>query len=155
VPRTFSKTQLERQAALARLEVEELSASVDDARTAGDTDQVMQALDHAIAALRETLNLPFGLRIEQTAKRLGVSKPTAKKWMDEGFLERVPGRSPAEVTQGSVVRVERILDDVRHRFPARSWTQQLAAFLHDRDLQGQDWFREGVEQGERGEYVEL
>lgn len=37
--------------------------------------------------------------------------------------------------------------------PRRS-TDDVAAFLHDRDLLGQEWAREGMEQLERGELVE-
>lgn len=151
----LTRTQLERRAALARLEVEELSVSFADARRLDDVAQVMEVTERAIAALRDTLDLPFGLRVEQAAQRLRVSKPTVKKWMDERLLEPVPERSPAEVTQDSVVRVERVLAEVRKRYPARSWSEQLAAYLHDRDLQEQDWFREGIDQGKRGEYVKL
>jgi plasmid maintenance system antidote protein VapI len=145
---------LERQAALARLEVEELRVRLGDARSGGDVGHAIDMVEQTITALSETLDMPFGLRIEQAAQRLQVSKPTVKKWMDERFLAQVPGRSPAEVTQDSVVRVERVLDEVRQTFPARSWSEQLAALLHDRDLQQQDWAREGIEQGKRGEYVE-
>ena len=37
--------------------------------------------------------------------------------------------------------------------PRRS-TDDVAAFLHDRDLLGQEWVREGIEQLKRGELVE-
>lgn len=37
--------------------------------------------------------------------------------------------------------------------PRRS-TDDLAAFLHDRDLLGQKWAREGIEQLKRGELIE-
>lgn len=37
--------------------------------------------------------------------------------------------------------------------PRRS-TDDVAAFLHDRDLLGQEWVREGMEQLKRGELVE-
>lgn len=37
--------------------------------------------------------------------------------------------------------------------PRRS-TDDAAAFLHDRDLLGQEWVREGMEQLKRGELVE-
>jgi len=37
--------------------------------------------------------------------------------------------------------------------PQRS-NDDLAAFLHDRDLLGQKWAREGIEQLKRGELVE-
>jgi hypothetical protein len=37
--------------------------------------------------------------------------------------------------------------------PRRS-TDDVAAFLHDRDLLGQEWVREGMEQLKRGALVE-
>jgi hypothetical protein len=53
-----------------------------------------------------------------------------------------------------VVRVERILENVRSAYPAKQWTRALAAYLHDQDLQGQDWFVDGLAQVRRGLYVE-
>jgi hypothetical protein len=83
-----------------------------------------------------------------------VSEPTIRKWLAEGLLERVAGRKPVEVTQRSVIDVERVLGAVRESYPARRWSEALAAFLHDRDLVGQEWAREGVEQLRRGDLVE-
>ena len=152
---TVTRSQLERRAALARLEVEEMSADLAAAAAAtADVAELAAAISRSLEALRTALDLPFGLRVEQAAARLEVSKPTIKKWIGEGLLEAVPDRAPAEVTQESVVRVERILWFVRENFPARTWAQQLAAYLHDRDLQQQEWFRAGLER-KRGEYVEL
>ena len=51
-----------------------------------------------------------------------------------------------EIAQRSVIEVERVLGTVRESY--------LAAFLHDRDLLGQEWAREGVEQMRRGELIE-
>jgi hypothetical protein len=59
-----------------------------------------------------------------------------------------------EVAQRSAIEVERALGTVRERYPARRWSEALAAFLHDRDLLGQEWAREGVEQMRRGELIE-
>ena len=72
----------------------------------------------------------------------------------EGLLERVARRKPAEITQRSVIDVERVLGAVRESYPARRWSEALAAFLHDRDLLGQSWAHEGIEQLRRGELVE-
>jgi hypothetical protein len=46
------------------------------------------------------------------------------------------------------------LGTVRESYPSRRWSEALAAFLHDRDLLGQDWVREGVEQLRQGELIE-
>lgn len=56
--------------------------------------------------------------------------------------------------RGSAIDVERALDTIRESYPARRWSEALAAFLHDRDLLGQDWAREGIGQLRRGELVE-
>ncbi len=36
-----------------------------------------------------------------------MSKPTVRKWLAEGLLERVAGLKPVEITQRSVIAVER------------------------------------------------
>ena len=77
-----------------------------------------------------------------------------RKWLTEGLLKQIEGRKPVEVSQRSVINVERILQGVRDTFPTQQWTKALAAFLHDRDLLGQDWAREGIEQLRRGELIE-
>ncbi len=59
-----------------------------------------------------------------------------------------------EIAQRSVIEVERVLSTVRESYPSRRWSEALAAFLHDRDLLGQEWTREGVEQMRRGELIE-
>jgi hypothetical protein len=53
-----------------------------------------------------------------------------------------------------VIEVERILGTVRESYPARRWSEALAAFLHDRDLLGQGWAREGVEHLRQGKLIE-
>ena len=106
------------------------------------------------ASVQKALDLPGGLSVAQAAERLEVSEPTIRKWLAEGLLERVEGHKPVEVTQRSVIEVERVLGTVRESYPARRWSEALAAFLHDRDLLGQGWAREGVEQLREGELIE-
>ena len=67
------------------------------------------------------------------------------------MLERVEGHKPVEIAQRSVIEVERVLGTVRESYPARRWSEALA---NDRDLLGQDWLREGVDQVRRGELIE-
>lgn len=105
--------------------------------------------------LRETLNVEVGLTIAQAAGYLDVSKPTVRKWLREGLLERVDGRKPVEVTQGSVLRVGDILARLRESFPEREWTRALAAYLHDQSLMEQAWLREGVAAHRAGKLVEM
>lgn len=150
--------QLRRRAALARLEAEELADAVSELRTiSGSKSELEHALERVealSARVQKALDLPGGLSVAQAAERLEVSEPTVRKWLAEGLLERVEDHKPVEVTQRSVIEVERVLDTVRESYPARRWSEALAAFLHDRDLLGQEWVREGVEQKRHGELIE-
>jgi hypothetical protein len=104
--------------------------------------------------MQQILQWPGGLTVSQAAEHLHVSEPTVHKWLTEGLLEQIEGRKPVEISQRSVIKVERILQGVRENYSARHWSEALAAFLHDRDLLSQDWAREGIEQLRRGEFVE-
>jgi len=151
-------TQLRRRAALARLEAEELADAVSELRTASlsksELERVLERVEALSARVQKALDLPGGLSVAQAAERLEVSEPTVRKWLAEGLLERVEGHKPVEIAQRSVIEVERVLGTVRESYPARRWSEALAAFLHDRDLLGQEWAREGVEQLRRGELIE-
>ena len=150
--------QLRRRAALARLEAEELADAVSELRTiSGSKSELERALERVealSARVQKALDLPGGLSVAQAAERLEVSEPTIRKWLAEGLLERVEGHKPVEIAQRSVIDVERVLDTVRESYPSRRWSEALAAFLHDRDLLGQEWVREGVEQLRHGELIE-
>lgn len=151
-------TQLRRRAALARLEAEELADAVSELRTASlskaELERALARVEALSARVQKALDLPGGLSVAQAAERLEVSEPTIRKWLAEGLLERVEGHKPVEVTQRSVIEVERVLGTVRESYPARRWSEALAAFLHDRDLLEQGWVREGVEQLRQGELIE-
>lgn len=150
--------QLRRRAALARLEAEELADAVSELRTASlsksELERVLERVEALSARVQKALDLPGGLSVAQAAERLEVSEPTVRKWLTEGLLERVEDHKPVEVTQRSVIEVERVLGTVRESYPSRRWSEALAAFLHDRDLLGQEWAREGVEQLRQGELIE-
>jgi hypothetical protein len=161
---TTKPIQVRRQAGLALLEAEELLDRVARERAALDapTDSALDALketfdriEEIARRLRDALGNTGGVSVEQTAQRLDVTAPTVRKWIREGFVDAVPGRKPVEVDARSVVRVERALDEVREAYPTRQWGRALAALLHDRDLLAQDWAREGIEQAERGKFVDL
>lgn len=152
-------TQLRRRAALARLEAEELADAVSELRSASGSgarlESLVERLEALSARMQEALGqLPGGVTVSQAAERLQVSEPTIRKWLAEGLLDRVEGRKPVEISQRSVIDVERILETVRGAYPARRWSEALAAFLHDRDLLGQEWAGEGIEQLRRGELIE-
>lgn len=150
--------QLRRRAALARLEAEELADAVAELRSTplsgAEFKQALERVETLSARVQKALDLPAGLSVAQAAERLEVSEPTVRKWLAEGLLERAGARKPTEVSQRSVIDVERVLARVRESYPARRWSEALAAFLHDRDLLGQGWVREGIEQLRRGELVE-
>jgi len=150
--------QLRRRAALARLEAEELADAVAELRTTSlsgpELKQALERVEELSARVQQALDLPGGLSVAQAAERLEVSEPTIRKWLAEGLLEPVDGRKPKEISQRSVIDVERVLATVRENYPARRWSEALAAFLHDRDLLGQKWAREGIEQLRRGELIE-
>lgn len=150
--------QLRRRAALARLEAEELADAVAELRTTSlsgsEFKQALERVEALSARVQKALDLPGGLSVAQAAERLEVSEPTVRKWLVDGLLEPVGGRKPMEVSQRSVIDVERVLATVRESYPARRWSEALAAFLHDRDLLGQEWAREGIEQLRRGELIE-
>jgi hypothetical protein len=158
MPSSLAPAQLRRRAALARLEAEELVDAVAELRSAplsgSELKRALERVEILSARVQKALDLPAGLSVAQAAERLEVSEPTVRKWLDEGLLDRVGGRKPAEVSQRSVIEIERVLATVRQSYPARRWSEALAAFLHDRDLLGQEWANEGIEQLRRGELIE-
>ena len=102
----------------------------------------------------DSLDVPIGVTVEQAAERLGVTAPTVRKWLKEGLLQRTEGRKPVEVDPRSLIELHRALATVRESYPSRQWSKALAAYLHDRDLQGQAWFSKGRGEFERGEFIE-
>jgi hypothetical protein len=152
-------TQLRRRAALAQLEAQELAELVTELRSSSRSkakfESALARLEALSARMQITLQWPGGLTVTQTAERLDVSEPTVRKWLTEGLLERIEGRKPVEVSQPSVIKVERILKGVRENYPARQWSEALAAFLHDRDLLSQPSVVKGLQEYKRGELIEL
>src|ERR1700712_967528 len=149
--------QWRRRAALARLEAEELADAVSELRTASlsklELERALERVEALSARVQKALDLPGGLSVAQAAERLGVSGPTIRRGLAEARLKRAEGHKPVEIAQRSVIEVERVLGTVRESYPARRWSEALAAFLHDRDLLGQDWVREGVGQLRQGELI--
>ncbi len=151
-------TQLRRRAALARLEAEELAELVTELRSSSRSkvklERTLAQLEALSARMQQTLQWPGGLTVSQAAEHLHVSEPTVRKWLTEGLLHQIDGRKPVEISQRSIIDVERILQGVRDTFPTQQWTKALAAYLHDRDLQSQPSFVKGRQEHERGEFVE-
>lgn len=155
--------ELQRMTALAQLEVEELQLAVAQERAEIDaaspdipeaTRRFLEVVQEVLNRLQATLDVPVGVTVEQVAERLTVTAPTVRKWLDEGLLQRVEGRKPVEIAQRSVVVTERALARVREHYPPQQWSKALAAYLHDQDLQDQDWFAEGIAALKRGDLVE-
>jgi hypothetical protein len=151
-------TQLRRRAALARLEAEELADAIAELRSSphskAEFKLALERLEALSERMQEALGWPGGVTVSQAAERLDVSEPTVRKWLGEGLLVRIEGHKPVEISQRSVIDVEHLLGTVRENYPARQWGEALAAFLHDRDLLGQEWVSKGIEQLRRGELIE-
>jgi predicted transcriptional regulator len=158
--------QLQRMAALAHLDAEELRIEVERERaniraaaslaelSPEELDSFLDRLSELSRRMLRTLKAPIGLSVEQAAERLDVTAPTIRKWLKDGLLTQTPERKPAEIDPRSLIAVQRALSSVRTNYPARQWTKALAAYLHDRDLQSQDWVAEGMREFEHGEFVE-
>lgn len=155
---------MRRQAGLALLDAEEILNEVARERAAlekaaptrdrGELDTALERIEVSARRLRETLEGTGGVSVEQAAQRLQVTDPTVRKWIGEGLLDAIPDRKPVEVDPRSVVRVERVLENVRESYPSREWTRALAAFLHDRDLAQKLGVSKAIDESERGAYVD-
>lgn len=153
-------------AALAHLDAEELRFEVEqeraNIRAAASLAELspenlggfLDRLSELSRRMLSTLDVPIGLSVEQAAERLNVTAPTIRKWLKDGLLTQIAGRKPAEIDPRSLIEVQRALSSVRANYPARQWTKALAAYLHDRDLQGQHWAVQGMREFEHGEFVE-
>ena len=152
--------------ALAHLDAEELLLEITNERASisasSESPDVSPAVLSAVLAslaeiaqrIVETLDAPIGVPVEQAAERLDVTAPTVRKWLQDGLLQRTEGRKPVEIEPRSLIELQRVLATVRAAYPARQWSKALAAYLHDRDLQGQSWASKGRGEFERGEFIE-
>lgn len=77
---------------------------------------------------------------------------------EEGWIVARILKVPGAMSQGRTREEarENVLDALRTvlTLDEELSSEALAAFLHDRDLLGQKWAREGIEQLRRGELVE-
>lgn len=157
-----SPRKLEQQAALARLQAEEMVDVLSHGRDVLDSVNrneksaivvVLSRLDEIARRLLDDLDSPTGITVAQAAAHLEVTEPTIRKWVRENLLKTIDGRKPIEITQDSVREVKQALEQVRKVHPTRQWSKALGAYLHDRDLRQQDWVATGIEQLKRGELV--
>lgn len=150
--------------ALAHLDAEELLFEITNERASSRADSrevssaelntVLASLAEIAQRIIETLDAPIGVPVEQAAERLDVTAPTIRKWLKDGLLERTEGRKPVEIEPRSLIELQHGLATIRDGYPARQWSKALAAYLHDRDLQGQSWATKGRDEFERGEFIE-
>jgi len=154
MPSSSAKSKRARsQAGLALVDTEQMLDQVAREREAlgqaptkdlpPQVNEFLEEIEATALRLRDTLG-DAGISVEQSARRLQVSPPTIRKWIGEGLLRQVPDRKPVEIDPRSIVQVERVLASVRKNYSTRHWTQALGAFLHDRDLLGQDWAATGT-----------
>ena len=148
--------ELQRRTALAHLDAEALLADVHGEHdVSGVPLDVVARWAEIIQRIADMLDTPMGITVEQAADRLGVTSPTIRRWLRAGLLRPAQDRKPVEVEPRSVLELEAVLRNAHEAYPDRQRTKALAAYLHDRDLQNQDWVRKGREEFERGELVEL
>lgn len=157
---------LQRMTALAHLDAEELLLEITNGRASirassespevasAELSTVLASLAEIAQRIVETLDSPIGVPVEQAAERLDVTPPTIRKWLKDGLLKRTEGRKPVEIEPRSLIELQHALATVRDGYPARQWSKALAAYLHDRDLQGQSWATKGRDEFERGEFIE-
>ncbi len=81
-----------------------------------ELERALERVEALSARVQKALDLPGGLSVAQAAERLEVSEPTIRKWLAEGLLERVEGHKPVEISQRSVIEVERVLGPVRESY---------------------------------------
>lgn len=117
-----------------------------DARDAVEHDRrdALSALDDVQAALSSVEHSP-GVTVARAARKLRVSDPTVRTWIERGALREIPGITPTQVDPESLRRVVRVVAELRERGQNREWLQALADYLDDRAMRRSDALREGPE----------
>jgi len=112
------------------LEAVEEVQHLDDVEAAvrsGDAEEAAKALAEA---RRRRLRAAPPIPVSVAAKLLRVSEPTIRSWLDTGVLED-SGTKPRAVRIESVVRIHRLLGELRERGQDRNVRQALLARLDD------------------------
>jgi hypothetical protein len=136
-----------------------------DERTYTDAVEELEQLDDARRALREGDPAEASRLIEVTrerllhrappvpvavaAKLLDVTQPTIRSWLDTGVLKDA-GRKPRAVTTESVVRVHRLLAELRERGHDGSLRATLLARLDDELTLNDDRLQSSIGSMRRG-----
>lgn len=124
----MSAVEERREAIEARVEEIEAIEEAELALKEGEIDEALESLSDALSLTRSTAP-PVTVRI--ASQLLGVSQPTIRAWADEGALEDLPETSPRAVTLDSVMRVRRILEELRELGRSRQIRQALLARVDD------------------------
>lgn len=99
----------------------------------------------------------YGSYMAGSADFISFDSPDEEGWI----VARIPD-VPGAMSQGRTREeaTENVLDALCTMLTSEEkptglrWNEALVAYLHDRDLLGQEWVQEGVEQLRRGELVE-
>lgn len=123
-----------------------------DALRSADPVAALQRIEDALKELGGVERAP-GLPVSRVARRLGVSEPTVRKWIDRGVLVAVTGvgEGPMLVESESLRVTERVLKELRERGQDGDWLQSLVDHLHDVDAGKSPALRSGLEELKRGE----
>ncbi|MEJ7891618.1 MAG: hypothetical protein WKF94_03160 [Solirubrobacteraceae bacterium] len=111
-------------------------------------DRVEAAKSLAAARRRRLRNAP-AIPVAVAAKLLKVSEPTIRSWLDTGVLDDA-GTKPRAVRVESIVRVHRLLADLRERGQDRNIRSALLARLDDEVTLKDDRLRESLAGMRRG-----
>jgi transcriptional regulator with XRE-family HTH domain len=133
-----------------------LKASTEATRIA--LEEALELLRAAVAAveeLNERLPEKIGLSVEQVAARLGVSQPTVRKWLADGYLDAIPQSKPTEIAVESVVALDAALERARIGLGETSRGAAIAAYLYDRSILDSEQFERSVAAARRGRAITL
>lgn len=84
------------------------------------------------------------VRLGYAQRRLGISDPTIRAWVDRGILSHA-GKSPRRVTLESVARAEEIATELRLNGQARDLGAALERYLQWQRMRREPEFERGLE----------
>jgi len=119
---------------------------VEQALREGDTDQAVTSLAEA---RRRRLRTAPAIPVAVAAKLLEVSEPTIRSWLDTGVLEDA-GTKPRGVKVESVVRIHRLLGELRERGHDGNVRSALLARLDDELTMNDERLRDSIDGMRRG-----